>query len=87
MQIPKHATHDDLMTLNTTPGHYYVTVIDGDRYGVLAGPFDSHAEALSWVDDVSKEARKADPKAFWYAYGTAKIDSDKPGVLNSRLGI
>ena len=31
-------------------GNYYVSVVDGSRVGLLAGPFPLHRIALEWVD-------------------------------------
>lgn len=56
------------------PRYYYASVIDGDRKGLLMGPFDTHQEALDAVPRPKKLAYAADPKAPWYAYGTAGSD-------------
>ena len=70
------------------PGSYYVSVMDGDRQGLLAGPFPQHQVALDQVDLVRALAEIADCKAVFYAFGTARAkDGVQPpvGVLNSRL--
>ena len=72
------------------PGHYYVSVIDPEtgRRGLLAGPWSTHAESLAKVDDVRRIACDLDPRAHWYAFGTARYAPDLdpvPGVLNDRL--
>ncbi len=54
-------------------GRYYVTVVDGPRTGWLLGPYDTHVEALAQVDRGNDLACKADPRAHWYAFGTARI--------------
>lgn len=54
-------------------GRYYVTVRDHDRTGWLLGPYDTHAEALANVDRGNELACNADPRAHWYAFGTARI--------------
>jgi len=74
---------------DTKQGAYYVTVIDGQRVGRLAGPFiDDHASALAMVDRAKSVAMEVDCRAFWYAYGTCRVDTPVgPGVLNDRLGI
>jgi len=54
------------------PG-YYVTVRDADRVGFLAGPYDTHDEALSRVDDAARRAREADAWADFYAFGTSRV--------------
>ena len=70
---------------DTKPGNYYVTVVrDGGDYRPLLGPFhNDHAKALSLVDAAREKVQALDTRAFWYAYGTARIeDYDRPGLLN-----
>jgi hypothetical protein len=57
---------------------YYVSVIDGPRKGLLIGPLNSHAEALALVSAARNKANELDPRAAFYAFGTASIDLD-PG--------
>ena len=66
---------------------YYVSVVDGPRYALLAGPYETHQEALDKVDEARKAAYTMDVKAVFYAYGTCKTPPgyDKPGVLNHLL--
>lgn len=74
---------------DTRPGPYYVSALDGPRTALVAGPFPTHAEALSWVDRARTAAGEVDPKAVWYAFGTCRIDDAsyaRPGVLNGYLG-
>lgn len=67
---------------------FYVTVKDGPKFGLLAGPFPEHQQAIDTVDRTRVEAEKCDPKAVFYAFGTAKApDGSKIGILNDRLGI
>lgn len=72
---------------------FYVTMIrdPGPRQQVslLAGPFDTHEEALSQVDAARKHAEEVDPRAVFDAFGTTGVTADKhpPGVLNARLGL
>lgn len=54
-------------------GRYYVTVRDGSRTGWLLGPYETHAEALANVQRGNDLANRADPRAHWYAFGTARI--------------
>ena len=59
------------------PSHYFVSCVETDgrrRSSLLAGPYASHAEALSKVHAVSRLAEDADPRAAWYAFGTAGAD-------------
>lgn len=72
---------------------YYVTVIDGPRVGYLVGPFNRHGDALKHVKAAIKKAQDVDPKAWWYAYGTAHVKTSTatkkigPGKLNELLGV
>lgn len=53
---------------------YFVSCVETDgrrRKSLLAGPYDTHAEALAQVDNVSHMASETDPRAAWYAFGTA----------------
>jgi hypothetical protein len=54
-------------------GGYYVTVVNGMFTGFLLGPYDTHVEALAQVGRGNDLACKADPRAHWYAFGTARI--------------
>ena len=77
---------------DTQPGEYFVTVIDGDRYARLLGPFtDNHAGALAMVEAVREKAYELDPKSHWYSFGTCRLPSDsaavRPGKLNNLFGL
>jgi hypothetical protein len=75
---------------DTKPGNYYVTIHDGARFGLLAGPFrDDHQTAIDLVARCQDLAIQLDPWAHFHAFGTARIDYDygKPGKLNARLGL
>mgnify|MGYP001579527873 CR=1 FL=1 len=90
---PKRDSYVDSKNPDTRPGPYYVSVIDGDRYMLLLGPFDTHSEALAAVEPVRKYVMKAyasDLKVIWYAFGTVRIEPDDtkpayPGKLNGEL--
>jgi hypothetical protein len=60
---------------------YYVTAVDGPRCWRLAGPYDTHAEALAAVDRVREICVKSEPWSHFYAFGTAKIASRKLGSV------
>ena len=82
------ATYCNDEPIDNQPGHYYVSVVDGPRHGLLLGPFDHHLSALLRVPSVKREAYKIDPKAAFYGFGTARIDrcDDPPqGRLNDLL--
>ncbi len=88
MKIPQNANYlEDVV--DTRPGNYYVSVVDGPQFGLLAGPFPTHAEALAMVNEAQTKAEEVNRKAIWYAYGTVRMadDYNKPGVLNSLLGL
>lgn len=55
---------------------FYVSVRDGEKFGVLVGPCETHEEALGLVEATREEARSFDPFAHFYAYGTLKLDND-----------
>ncbi len=62
---------------------YYVSVLDGSRFGLLLGPFHLREEAESHVDVVRQKAFKLNERSWFYAFGTCGIkDYDKPGKLN-----
>jgi hypothetical protein len=54
------------------PG-YYVSVIDGARSRLVAGPFSTHEEALAQVDPQRNHWYELDPKSWFYAWGTARV--------------
>ena len=67
---------------------FYVSIVDGSRFAVVAGPFRTHPEALSMVDPAIKAGRDADPKSHFYAWGTVKMKNGrKEGKLNKQLGV
>lgn len=70
------------------PGNYYISVVDYDRVGLLLGPFDNHPDALSNVDRCREYARTVNDNAFWYSYGTVRLeDYHKPGLFNDLIGL
>jgi hypothetical protein len=73
---------------------YYVSVINGSAYALLAGPFDGHQMAIDKVDAARDKAVEHDQMAWFYAFGTCSIDlskwGDRPlplGKLNKELGL
>ena len=65
-------------------GGYYVSCVDYDRYWLMAGPYQTHAEALADKDKVYTIAEETDPRSIWKAWGTCRVKEGelKPGVLN-----
>lgn len=68
-------------------GGYYVSAVDGPSSWLLLGPFDSHPDALSRVNEVRLFAEKHEPRAVFYAFGTvrAKDGYRAPGSANKYL--
>jgi len=74
-------------TPDARPGFYYVSVIDGPKFGLLSGPYSTHAEALAQVEPARKIAHKANRDAIWYGFGTCRLETSAgPGVLQ-RAGL
>ena len=68
--------------------HFYASVVDGKRVGLLAGPFPTHKEALDLADQARELAQEADPFACFYAFGTLSLSTGKRrGVFNNALDI
>ncbi len=75
-------------TPDPRPGRYYVSVLNGGRSALLAGPWPRHEQALAQVEAVRAFACEVDPRGHWYAFGTARLPEDSPAVpgkLNSGL--
>lgn len=56
---------------------YYVSIIRGKRRGLLLGPYVDHQTALDNVKRGTDSACDADPRAWFDAFGTCKIDTEK----------
>jgi hypothetical protein len=81
---------------HTEPANFYVSVLDRlsndgsrDRFGVIAGPFATHAEALSMVEPAKRKAQEVDRRAHFYGFGTVAMlpTYTQAGVLNDLLGL
>lgn len=69
--------------IDTRPGFYYVSVIDGQSRGLLSGPYSTHSEALADVTPAKVVTQMLDPRADFYAFGTCRFEVDAgPGALN-----
>lgn len=71
-------------TIDIAPGPYYVSAVDGNRYFLMAGPYDNHAQALADVDRARVIADERDPRACFMSWGTCRSrNGDRgPGALN-----
>lgn len=65
-------------------GFYYVSIVDGQQFGLLAGPYTTHREAIDMVSKAQNVARRANPVQTAFAsFGTCRLDLDSgPGILN-----
>jgi hypothetical protein len=71
---------------DTQPGYYYVSVIDGTRFGLLLGPFENdHVKALNMVEAVRKKAEELDPWGAFYGFGTCRVPLDTQDPPEGRL--
>lgn len=69
-----------------TPGAYYVSAADGPSWWKMAGPYDTHAEALENVDRALKITDEKDRsgRAWFMGWGTVRMPdgTTEPGNLN-----
>ena len=67
---------------------YYVSVRKSHQFGLLAGPFATHDEALTWVEPAREVAIRFDEWAWFYVFGTCSTPTtSRPGRLKSHLGL
>jgi hypothetical protein len=70
-------------------GGFYVSAVKGDRWALLAGPYETHAEAKALVSTVRDLAERVASRDAWgAAFGTCRVREEadrRPGVLNERL--
>lgn len=65
---------------------YYVSVVDGNKFALLAGPFRTHEAALKMVDKVTEKAQEIDRKSIFYGFGTVKMgNGHREGSLNKHF--
>lgn len=82
---PMPRSNEEEQAPDARPGFYYVSVVrDANDYRLLRGPFvNDHAGALAAVDAARYRAYDLDPRAYFYAYGTCRLDNDAgPGILD-----
>jgi hypothetical protein len=58
---------------------YYVTVMDGNQWGALLGPYDTRDDAQADVPEGKRLAQSVNDRAIWYGYGVSKV-TGKPGA-------
>jgi hypothetical protein len=74
--------------MDRTKPAFYVSVVDGEQFGLLAGPFATHDEALALVDKAQALAEELNRRAVFYSFGTVQMKTgERDGLLNSRLGV
>jgi hypothetical protein len=65
---------------------YYVSVRDGAKFALVAGPFRTHEAALAAVKLVTHVGCDADPWGQFYAWGTCRAENGyAEGSLNRKL--
>ena len=64
---------------------YYVVAAAGKRYSLLAGPYQTHGEAVAVLDKVRRVAYRINPMTVFYTFDTCRlIGYNKPGLFNRR---
>ena len=67
---------------------FYVSIVDGSKFALMAGPFRIHQEALDQVEPARKIGNELDDRAWFYGWGTVKMkNGHKEGKLNEHLNI
>ena len=70
--------------LDTRPGYYYASIIDGNSYALALGPYPTHQDALHAVP-IARALCNHDHRAHFWAFGTCRLESDAGrGALNGR---
>lgn len=75
---------------HTEPRDYYVSLRRGSRTALIAGPFETHTEALAMVEPATKLANELDGWTWFDAFGTCsgpRLPTNPKGKLNSQLGL
>lgn len=84
-----HPTPPPSQEPDPRPGFYYVSVRDPDdpaRFGLLAGPYPTHRQALDLVPTVRSLAEDVNWRSAFYAFGTCRTETGEyQGRLNDRL--
>lgn len=68
---------------------FYASTRDAGKVGFLAGPFETHQEALDAVPPAKAFAKAADPWAAFYGFGTLSLPrslaSLPKGIFNRQV--
>jgi hypothetical protein len=54
----------------------YVSIVDGTRFALVAGPYPTHDAAKADVERVRTCANKMDPRAAFWAFGTCRVKTE-----------
>ena len=86
MLIPSTATYSD-KEVDDQPGFYYVSLIDGPRFALLAGPYSTHREALDMVTPAKEAANKVNrQQAAFAGFGTCRLEHDAGAGILQKCG-
>ena len=71
------------------PGNYYVSVVSGNKFGLLLGPYNSHKEALDKVETAREKAKEVNrAEAAFAGFGTVRVENHtEPGLFNRVFGM
>jgi len=62
---------------------YYVVAAAGKRYSLLAGPYQTHEEAMVDLAKVRRIAYHINPMTVFYTFGTCRVfGCSKQGLFN-----
>lgn len=70
-------------TVDSRPGDYYVSVVDGDRYALVSGPYPTHTAACDHVEAARAIGDQLDPRSVFCGWGTCSMEpnSGRTGLL------
>lgn len=57
---------------------FYVSAKDGSKVALVAGPYNTLAEAEAAADEVFAECDRLDPRAWFKAWGVMRLETAKP---------
>lgn len=55
---------------------YFVSAVDGKRFWLMAGPYETHRKALDAVADARRISYNNDPRSFFYDWGTCSLEKN-----------